>query len=111
MHDLGKDFNYLCLGIQHAGNTPALFATAKQLNTTYLLAEEVRESKLCAVKKLLDEWLANKDRFYLSLDLDAICAANAPGVSSPTALGLDPFVVQEITLHSAWFLMPAPPER
>lgn len=94
-----KNFHYFCLGIQKMSNTRALFATAKQYNTRFLTAEEIRESRLEAVKKELDEWLENKDWFYLTLDLDAICAANAPGVSAPTAFGLDPYVVLEIIRH------------
>lgn len=99
LHSEGRKFYYLCLGIQQSGNTPALFATAKELNATWLPAEEIRESKRENLKKLLDDWLKNIDLFYLTLDLDAVNAASAPGVSSPTALGLDPFEVQEIILH------------
>lgn len=92
-------FRYLCLGIQESGNTPALFDTAKQLNTVWSPAEELRESKMDAVKKFTDKWLADIDLFYLTLDLDSVCAANAPGVSAPNATGLSPFVVQEIILQ------------
>ena len=94
-----KDFQYLCLGIQPAGNTPALFGTAKQLGARFLLAEELRESKLSAIKKKIDSWLAKKDWIYLTLDLDGLSAAHAPGVSAPSAHGLDPFVVRELILH------------
>lgn len=94
-----KDFNYLCLGIQEMGNTPALFEAARQYGTEYLLAEEVRESKLAEVKSRLDAWLEKRDWVYLTLDLDGIAAAHAPGVSAPTPLGIDPFVVREIILH------------
>jgi formiminoglutamase len=94
-----QEFNYLCLGIQQMGNTAALFAAAKQYNTTYLLAEELREAKLEAVKKQINAWMDKLDWFYLSLDLDGIAAPYAPGVSAPTAFGLDPFVVREIILH------------
>lgn len=94
-----KDFNYLCLGIQQMGNTPALFDAAKQYGAEYLLAEEVRESKLEEVKSRLDAWLEKRDWVYLTLDLDGLAAAHAPGVSAPTPLGLDPFVVREIVLH------------
>lgn len=96
-HD--KDFNYLCLGIQQAGNTSVHYATARQYNVHYLQAQEMRESQLEQIKKQLDEWTADKDWLYLTLDLDAINAANAPGVSAPSSFGLDPFVVREIILH------------
>ena len=94
-----KNFHYFCLGIQKMANTRALFATAKQYNTRFMIADELRESKLEAVKAALDEWLANKDWFYLTLDLDAICAAHAPGVSAPTVFGLGPYVVLEVIRH------------
>ena len=94
-----KDFNYMCVGIQQMGNTPALFEAARQYGTQYMLAEEVRESRLAEVKEKLDAWLEKRDWVYLTLDLDGIAAAHAPGVSAPTPLGLDPFVVREILLH------------
>lgn len=94
-----QDFNYFCLGIQQMGNTAALYTAAKQYKTTFLPAEELREAKLEAVKEQLDAWLEKLDWFYLSLDLDALAAPYAPGVSAPTAFGLDPFVVREILHH------------
>lgn len=94
-----KAFNYFCLGIQEMGNTRALFETASQTQTSWLPAEELRESKLETVKKQLDDWMSKRDWIYLTLDLDGISAAHAPGVSAPTAFGLDPFVVKEIMLH------------
>lgn len=96
-HD--KAFHYLCLGIQQLSNTSVNFAAARQYNTRYIPAEEVRESNLDQVKKQLDDWIADKDWLYLTLDLGAISSASAPGVSSPSPFGLEPFVVREILIH------------
>ncbi|EMR01603.1 formimidoylglutamase [Cesiribacter andamanensis] len=89
-------FHYLCMGIQHAGNTRALFDTAHRLNTKYVLAEDMRESQWEDVRLRLRNWMHDKEAIYLTIDLDAIAAAHAPGVSAPTPFGLDPWVVRLI---------------
>ncbi len=94
-----KDFSYFCIGVQQTANTAAHFNSAKQYNASFLKAEDTRESMLPEVKKLLDQWMEDKDWIYLSVDLDAISAAYAPGVSNPSALGLDPYVVKELIVH------------
>lgn len=96
-HD--KEFHYLCLGIQQMKNTSVHYATAKQYNVRYMEAHELRESRLEQIKKQLDEWTADKDWLYISLDMDAVNAACAPGVSSPSPFGIEPFVLREILLH------------
>ena len=93
-HD--KDFNYFCVGIQQKSNSLASYNYAKNYNTQFVSVEDVRESRMPEVKQLINTWLEDKDWIYLSLDLDAVSTNYAPGVSTPTALGLDPFVVEEI---------------
>lgn len=94
-------FHYLCLGIQHSGNTAALFDTAHRLNTQYILAEEMREVQLQEMLLRLRNWMHDKEFIYLSIDLDAIAAGHAPGVSAPGPFGLDPWVVKAIVQEIA----------
>ena len=90
-----KDFNYFCVGIQQRNNSLASYNYAKNYNTQFLSSEDFRGSRLPEMKKLLNAWLEDKDWIYLSLDMDVISATYSPGVSTPTALGLDPFTVEE----------------
>lgn len=91
-----KDFNYFCIGIQQMSNSLASYNYAKNYKTQFLSSEDVRESRLPEVKQQLNSWLEDKDWVYLSLDLDAISATYAPGVSTPTPLGMDPYIVEKI---------------
>ncbi|WP_100656540.1 formimidoylglutamase [Alteromonas flava] len=88
-------FHYACLGISRAANTPALFDYANTSGTHYLLD---KDCSLTALKNLLTPFLASIDQLYLTICLDAFPAAHAPGVSAPSALGIDPKMVIAI-LH------------
>ncbi len=50
------------------------------------------------VEKIVEKSLTklNSDKIYLSLDLDIIDPAFAPGVATPEPFGLDPFQIREI---------------
>lgn len=89
-------FHYLCLGIQHSGNTNALFDTAYRSGTQFMLAEQMREPQLEDILLRVRNWMHDKDFIYLSVDLDVIAAAHAPGVSAPTPFGIDPWVVRAV---------------
>ena len=91
----GRDFNYFCMGIQPTGNTEALFQRADDLNVTTVLADNVHadlNQSLTQLEKFLDQHAA----IYLSLDLDVLDGAFAPGVSAPCVNGLNPFQVKSI---------------
>jgi formiminoglutamase len=89
----GKDFNYLCLGIQEYGNTKALFNTAHNLSTEYVLAQDLHLFKAETLKTDVQAFLAKVDKVYVSIDLDVFAAAYAPGVSAQAALGVHPDIV------------------
>lgn len=80
-------FNYCCLGVSAAANTPALFATARRTNTLWV--EDVALD-IDTAKSHLTQFLAHLDEIYVTVCLDAFPAAQAPGVSAPAALGIDP---------------------
>ena len=56
----------------------------------------VRELAAQAAVAFVGDVLAGVDEVYLTIDLDVLPAAVAPGVSAPAALGVPPFVVQAV---------------
>lgn len=86
-------FNYCCLGIQSAANTPSLFTRAKELDVLYLTAEQIHEERLAWQIAFLDDFLLRHEYIYLSICLDAFAECVAPGVSAPQPLGLMPWQV------------------
>ncbi|WP_210485895.1 formimidoylglutamase [Rufibacter aurantiacus] len=89
----GKEFHYLCLGIQEYGNTRKLFQTAADLGVEYVEAQDLHFGMTENVKQKIQQFISQVDKVYLSIDLDVFAAAYAPGVSAPTALGLTPQAV------------------
>ena len=92
----GLDFNYLCIGIQEAGNTQALFKQADKTNTQYILAEDIQEMDTFSRKSYINNWLNDKESVYLTLDLDVYAAESAPGVSALNPFGLSPELINQI---------------
>lgn len=90
-----KSFNYFCMGIQPNGNTQALFERAKELNVETILADEIHENIDLSLRKL-HEFIQKHSAIYLSLDLDVLDGAFAPGVSAPSVNGLNPHQVKTI---------------
>lgn len=82
-------FNYLCLGVSALANTAALFETAKQTGSKWLLDEQFVMWNLSAVERQVNTFLDGVDAVYLTICLDAFPAAIAPGVSAPAARGID----------------------
>lgn len=92
-------FHYHCIGIQPFGNTPSLFHSAKELNTTYLSAEDIVAFPIARQLAIIDEWMLSIDHIYLTLCLDVLAECFAPGVSAPQALGLSPWQIIPLLKH------------
>lgn len=90
-----REFNYFCMGIQPTGNTEALFQRANELNVETILADAVHSDLFEAIHRL-EKFIEKHVVIYLSLDLDVLDGAFAPGVSAPCANGLTPFQVKII---------------
>lgn len=84
----GWPFRYACLGVSRASNTRALFARARQLGVLVREDREFTEPHLDAIVRDLQRFIARCDHLYLTLDLDVLPAAEAPGVSAPAARGV-----------------------
>lgn len=92
----GRDLRYAVVGIAQSSNTSALFTTASELGVRYLLDDECRIAHLPDVETFVGEFLATVDLVHLTVDLDVLPAAIAPGVSAPAAYGVPLEVVQHV---------------
>jgi formiminoglutamase len=81
----GWPFNYACFGVSRYANTEALFARARELSVLFELDETVSAA---TGGSTLSSFLADVDHVYLTVCLDVLPAAVAPGVSSPAARGV-----------------------
>lgn len=84
-------FNYCCVGIQNFGNTPSLFKRAKELQVSYLTAEELCKQSEAWQTAFLDDFMLNLDHIYVSICLDVLAECFAPGVSAPQTMGIGPW--------------------
>jgi formiminoglutamase len=92
----GWPFRYLCLGVDEASNSAALLDTAARLGARWRRDRDCTPSLLPAVRAELAEFLSGVDAIQLTVDLDALPAGVAPGVSAPAARGLALEVVEAI---------------
>lgn len=81
----GRELNYAVVGISEPNNTRALFDMAHQLEAKYLLDEDCSAERTAG---FVEAFLATVDIVYLTIDLDVLPAATAPGVSAPAAYGV-----------------------
>ena len=91
-----EDFHYYCLGIQKLANTKALFQEVKNKDVSFLEAQTLLNMNTPDIRQYIQETFAPFDSIYLSIDMDAIDSAFAPGVSAPCVQGLYPNIVSEI---------------
>jgi formiminoglutamase len=92
----GWPFRYLCLGVDEAANTAALFDTAARLGAAWRRDRDCVPARLAEVRGLLAAFLELVDQVHLTLDLDALPGHVAPGVSAPAARGLALEVVEAL---------------
>ncbi|BFI95768.1 MAG: formimidoylglutamase [Rhodanobacter sp.] len=93
---LGLPLDYCVLGISASANTRVLFDTAVQLGVYYVQDDELGMLDLPARIAQLQARLAGADAIYLTLCLDALPHAVAPGVSAPSARGVPLEVVEPL---------------
>lgn len=88
----GRELSYAVVGISEPNNTSALFDTAVRLGVKYLPDEHCGVPELASVREFVRGFIESVDVLYLTIDLDVLPAAVAPGVSAPAAYGV-PFEV------------------
>lgn len=93
---LGLPLDYLVYGISAAANTRVLFDTADALGVHYVCDDQLGVLDLPQRLAELKERLANIDVVYLTIDIDGLPHAMAPGVSAPAARGVSMEVVEPL---------------
>lgn len=81
----GRAFRYGVLGVAEAANTRALFDTADAWGVRHLPDDECSPE---ASGDFARSFTAGVDRVHLTIDLDALPAGVAPGVSAPAGFGI-----------------------
>ena len=92
----GRAFRYLCLGVSEESNTRSLFDTARRLGAQWREDVDMGCGRLGETLAQLAAFVASVDRVHLTIDLDALPAATAPGVSAPAARGVPLEAVEAI---------------
>jgi formiminoglutamase len=82
--------------VDEASNTAALLDTAARLGARWRRDRDCTPTQLAAVRTELAAFLAGVDAIHLTVDLDALPAAVAPGVSAPAARGVALEVVEAV---------------
>lgn len=95
--------DYFVLGIQRYGNTKDLFQKAYELGVAYVLEDDLTSENNAQIMNQLQEFMDRHDAILLTLCMDVLNAAFAPGVSAPSPFGLAPEIVrsiiQKVTSH------------
>ena len=95
--------DYFVLGIQRYGNTNELFEKARELQVEYVLEDDLTAENHSQIMNQLQLFMDNHDYLLLTLCMDVLNAAFAPGVSAPSPFGLEPKIVrsiiQKVTTH------------
>lgn len=94
--ELGWPMDYAVLGISAFANTEALFQAARGFGARWKLDEEMGFSDLPQVQVFLADFLARVEVLYLTVCLDVLPGADAPGVSAPSARGVALEVLEKV---------------
>ncbi len=99
IHALDPDrFDYLCLGIAEEANTAALIARAAKFGVTAIHDHELARDTARAEQEI-DAVFARNDLVYLTIDMDVLPHAVAPGVSAPAARGVSLATIEALVDH------------
>ena len=88
-----EPLNYAVIGIAEPSNTGVLFVQARRLGVKWMTDMDCAETGTLGIRSFVQEFAAELDVLYLTIDLDLLPAAVAPGVSAPAALGVAPPLV------------------
>lgn len=97
----GRTARYAVVGISEPNNTQALFATASEHGVRWMTDEQAQTGDLPNVLRFVRELIDAVDVLYLTVDLDVLPAAIAPGVSAPAGFGVPYAVVHACVAEAA----------
>lgn len=83
-------FNHMTVGVQKSNNTMSLFKFASQIESPYILAGDFSHDRRADLYKTIHQFIAPSNHVYLTVCTDVFASPYAPGVSSPTPLGISP---------------------
>ncbi|MCO8242634.1 MULTISPECIES: formimidoylglutamase [unclassified Haladaptatus] len=86
LFDAGLD-SYACVGARHFETSSAYADYVRECGGAIVTAEEVGDDSVSAIDTALDS-MSDVDAIYVSVDVDVLDAAFAPGVSAPTPGGI-----------------------
>lgn len=92
-------FHYLCLGVSRASNTRALFNRADEWGVVYKTDHEMTLLHLEHLTDVVQTFMDQVDYLYLTIDMDAFPAGQAPGVSAPAVRGVPLEVAEPLLQH------------
>ena len=95
----GWPFRYACLGVSRAANTRALFRRASGLDVLVREDRDITPTSLAQIGRELDAFIGDCDYVHLTIDLDVLPAAEAPGVSAPAARGVPLALLEPLVEH------------
>jgi formiminoglutamase len=81
-------FHYACFGVSEFANTPALFDRANQSGVLYRYDRDMNLVQLPNIQTQLAQFIESVDALYVTICLDVLPAAVAPGVSAPAGFGV-----------------------
>ena len=86
--EAGRALRYAVLGIAAPSNTGVLFDRARELGVTWWTDEQCLAAGTEGITRFVEQFAAELDVLHLTIDLDVLPAAVAPGVSAPAAHGV-----------------------
>ncbi len=92
----GWPFQYACLGIAETANTAALFNQAGRLGVWWETDSVTQNADSPELLAKIERFVRGVDWLYVSVCLDVLPAATAPGVSAPAAFGMPLAVVESL---------------
>lgn len=90
-----SEFKYMCLGIREDANSKILFETAKELGVSFIEKKHFNLLHYNKIKKEIEDFIADVDHIYTTIDMDGFSSAYAPGVSAASPMGFSPEMVLE----------------
>lgn len=84
--DNDSNVKYSIVGFKKQGNTQRLINTARNFRTLILDEEDNEEE----INRKLKEYFVDVEILYITFCMDVFNAADSPGVSAPTPMGLNP---------------------
>jgi formiminoglutamase len=97
----GWPFRYAVLGVNEAANTTALFERARALDVVWRLDERCQVADRPEIAERLNGFIGDIDWLYLTICLDVLAEAVAPGVSAPASHGVPLEVIAFVVAAAA----------